>query len=204
MAEIERERRFRLDQAAYENIVRRLPWSAPEVVTDVTMGPHGSLSMSIDGWVVRLRAGSGYARMQLKKRQHVAHEYLEVDLEVDSISRAAEMLMLMGMQPGLVISRTRRQASVPGALLTLDDINLLGYFIEIEETDSDKPALPAFLHAHLTRDNERGAYGDLIISRMQTDSAWAEAYRKEAAELLKSMGLGDALNTLTGGSAGTG
>lgn len=200
MAEIERERRFRLDQPSYEDIIQRLPWTVPELVTDVTMGPHGSSSMSVTGWVVRLRTGSGYVRMQLKKRQQVAHEYLEVDLGVDSISRAAEILMLMGMQLGLVISRTRRQVSVPGALLMLDDINLLGYFIEIEETGSGEPSLPAFLHAYLTRDNECGAYGDLIISQLQTDSSWAEAYRREAANILNNIGLGDVLNALTGES----
>jgi adenylate cyclase class IV len=188
MTDIERERRFSLTDEGYRRLLADFPWSAPRVVTDIMLGPHGAASMTIDGWVLRLRTVDGNSQAQFKKRVAV-HEYLEIGIGVDSLPLAIELFQAMGLLPGLVIKRARRNVTIDSVRLALDDIFLLGKFIEVEFCEPDGWMLPESLARYVRSDAERTAYGDLILDKAKTDMTWGRAYEEQITGVINGLGL---------------
>lgn len=187
--EIEHERRFRLTSETYLKMQSLADWSPPAVVTDVTMGLHGRLSMATDGWIVRLRTTNGRSIMQYKGRLDTDRRHLEAAVGVDSLENAAELLSLLGLRLGLVINRTRRYAQLNGAQLALDDVSCLGQFLEVEVQEAQDRDIVDFLAEHIDMSAECGTYGDQILDRQHADSTWDHRYREESRRILENLRL---------------
>jgi len=186
---IERERRFRLSESDYRRLLGTLTWGPPSSVIDVTLGRHGATSMETDGWVVRLRSDAGRARLQFKGRLAGTDGFLEADVGVDSLPDAAEILSLLGLKIDLVIARIRRQATVAGVRLALDDVTCLGPFLEVEALGETIPDLPSHLVDHVDATAECRSYGDLILERLRTSTDWATVYNRESKRCLAGLQL---------------
>jgi adenylate cyclase class IV len=111
-------------------------WSRPIRVIDIVFGRSGVSSMQADGWVIRLRKSDAVRRLEYKSATDASHRsWEELGITVDNLAVAADILVRIGLKPGLVIDRQRCTCRLPNAVLTLDKVRFLGSYLEIETTD---------------------------------------------------------------------
>ncbi|HUY52899.1 MAG TPA: CYTH domain-containing protein [Streptosporangiaceae bacterium] len=195
----EHEIRFHLSHHMFNRLASHLDWDEAEEIIDIMMGPHGIESMSSNSWVIRLRMASQTVRMQFKKRLPDPHEHLEIDVGIDSLPSAIEMLHQMGLKLGLIIARTRRKTSIDETIVALDDIPCLGHFVEIEGKVPGEFHVPTALTEYLASHDECKTYGDLIIERLRNEPAWADGYRTASMSAINHLQLGLSFNLMEAG-----
>lgn len=127
------ELRYEIADDDVERVLAAVSWSPPQRVCDLTFGPTGATSMQTHGWVVRLRSVDD--RVSLEYKAPLNDEWSawsEVSVQVDSFAAAARILQLIGLQPGLLVDRTRRKGRHDAVELSLDDLVGVGTLIEFE------------------------------------------------------------------------
>jgi predicted adenylyl cyclase CyaB len=133
----EYELRYRANESDVDRLLRMVRWSDPSRVLDLTFGRSGAESMQIDGWVLRLRRENDAVRLEFKSPLNSDWTlWNEVSVRVDSFGRAARILELIGLRPGLLLDRTRRTAVYGGVQSSLDQVADLGAFVELEVLDA--------------------------------------------------------------------
>ena len=68
---------------------------------------------------------------QLKKRQ-------EIEIEVGNVDSTRKLLSALGYDQALVVEKKRRIYRLGGCIVALDELPLLGSFVEIEGSDDEK------------------------------------------------------------------
>jgi len=68
---------------------------------------------------------------QLKKRQ-------EIEIEVGDVDSTRKLLSALGYDQALVVEKKRRIYRLGGCVVALDELPLLGSFVEIEGSDNEK------------------------------------------------------------------
>jgi adenylate cyclase class 2 len=68
---------------------------------------------------------------QLKKRQ-------EIEIEVGNVDSTRKLLSALGYDQALVVEKKRRIYRLGGCVVALDELPLLGSFVEIEGSDDEK------------------------------------------------------------------
>jgi len=68
---------------------------------------------------------------QLKKRQ-------EIEIEVGNVDSVRKLLSALGYDQALVVEKKRRIYRLGGCVVALDELPLLGSFVEIEGSDDEK------------------------------------------------------------------
>ncbi|MES9906375.1 MAG: class IV adenylate cyclase [Sedimenticola sp.] len=186
---IEQEKRYYLTDDEYSAILSSdLNWSESMVVTDITFGLSGATSMQTHGWVIRVR----------KKGEKIVVDYKapindewskweEVAMEVSSFSSALKLFTKIGLKPGLVLDRQRREAKLDRATLSIDDFRYLGKFIEIEVNGEDEDAQQlldaCIVKLGLEDKVSQKPYGTLLLEKMDNDTSLKSAIEKHVIEL---------------------
>lgn len=137
---LENEKRYRISAEERDRLLMltKLTWSNPGRVTDLTFGLSGATSMQTHGWVIRVRMKEKRTSIQYKAPANddwTAWE--EISTDVDNLASSIKILQKIGLTPGLVIDRERREAFFNGFKLTLDRLFLLGDFLEIEQSNEN-------------------------------------------------------------------
>jgi predicted adenylyl cyclase CyaB len=174
----EYEVRYRAGEFEVERLLRDIRWSESRRVLDITFGPSGAESMQIDGWVLRLRQEDDAVRLEFKSPLNSDWTlWNEISVKVDSLLDTARILGLIGLQPGLLLDRTRRTAVYGGVQLSLDQVADLGTFVELEaldavsEEDARQRIRAACGELGLGADHEPAPpYGELLLRAFAEDS----------------------------------
>lgn len=193
MIQTEYEYRFRLAPSKCEALLGQLDWSAPVTITDVMFGTDGIRSMETSGWTIRLRmTGTGDPRLEYKQRTGVQYAWGELSLRIDDPTVAAQLMVAIGLRPGLVLRKERRTALLPPVVLALDRVDGLGDFLEVEGPQ-EIAELPEVVDRILGPDRRsEPAYGDLMLRLEQTsDKLWSEIASMRS-NVLAELGLPDA------------
>lgn len=184
---LEYEYRYKLEAEEFIQLAEELDWSSPIVVEDITFGHHGMSSMSVDGWVVRVRSQGDLNYLQFKGRASGVSTN-EHSLQIDDRCEAIALLQAIGLTPGLIIRRTRRQARLEDTILSLDDVLLLGHFLEVESTRMNSGGCGSVILGKLGL-SERPAqpmYGDLLLSQFAIEPAFAARHAAALTSALRA------------------
>jgi predicted adenylyl cyclase CyaB len=132
---IEAEVRFKVSSKEKARLLSRdgLAWSHVDHVVDYIFKPCCCLEPVIGPRFVRIRQTCTGCFLQYKGLvQGDVEKWEELSLSIDAPAVAALLLKRIGMEPSIVIGRKRRTAEAHDTILCLDEVDLLGDFIEIE------------------------------------------------------------------------
>ncbi|MDH3998023.1 MAG: CYTH domain-containing protein [Desulfuromonadales bacterium] len=186
---IEYEKRFKLTDKEYANILAgSISWSDPTTVTDITFGLSGATSMQTHGWVVRVRKKRGKVIVDYKAPiDKDWTQWEEIAMEVSDFSSAISFFMKIGLKPGLVLERERREALMGGVSLSIDDFKYLGKFIEIEvdgENDRTKTLFNNSISSlGLGNKTPQKPYGSLLLEKMNNSADIKNQIEQYVSEL---------------------
>jgi predicted adenylyl cyclase CyaB len=137
---IEYEKRFKLNEELFNKIkILPLQWSDPYKLTDIVFSTTGDVDIDNVQWIVRLREIKGNVIINYKtplNKELTMWE--EVEIQVNNFSNAMKFLVKIGLSPGLVLDRMRRDCIWDNFKLALDDFRHIGHFLEIEIDDPNK------------------------------------------------------------------
>ena len=86
----------------------------------------------------RIRNSDGKHIFTLKKQLETEFENIEHELVIDSPDQANEMLKLLGFHEILCVSKKRIKGKHDNMEICLDDVEGLGFFVEVEKMTTEK------------------------------------------------------------------
>jgi predicted adenylyl cyclase CyaB len=181
---IECEKRFKLTEEEYASLLSgSIGWSEPVRVTDVTLGLSGATSMQTHGWVVRVRQKGERVLVDYKAPVNEQwSSWEEIEIEVSSFVSALQIFQRVGLKPGLVLDRVRREAEYNGAQLAIDDFSYLGKFIEIEvdgaSSDAHRIMNDSISMLELQGKDDQKPYGSMLLEKMTLDADLRQAIER--------------------------
>ncbi|MDR1026662.1 MAG: CYTH domain-containing protein [Lactobacillus sp.] len=136
---IEVEKRFKITPEKAKEIESRFDnWSSYKLI-DLVFGPTGETSVITHGWIIRLRKKDEKVMLQYKEAKNKdMTEWEELSLQIDDIKTASVILTKMGLTHGVVIDRLRKTVKTDKFEIVLDDIFLMGNYVEIEKLDESQ------------------------------------------------------------------
>ena len=160
--EIEKEVRYLIDENSKEKIrincelIKKLYYTI-----DIVVGLDGFDSLNNYGYIVRIR-DKGKKKYVENKRRLKNGDFIEQRIEVDDVKTPLNFFMNMGYEPYLVIEREREELSYKSLKIFIDNISLLGTFVEIEYQDSDKELVKEFIEKFNIVSEPQELYGDIF------------------------------------------
>lgn len=114
--------------------------------------------------MVRLRSVDGNGRLEYKAPIDPAWtEWEEIGFDVPDLVAARAVLVKVGLLPGMLIDRIRRECVVGHAELSLDSVRFLGQFLEVniesDHSDWQREADKILSTLQLSRIDEAEPYG---------------------------------------------
>jgi adenylate cyclase class 2 len=117
-------------------------FSAPQKQVDTVYFPNGigpdDFTTGVNA--IRIRKEKDKITLTLKQRQELALANLEKEVTVSSAETMAEILLLMGYYEFNTVSKVRRKCRYKAYEICLDEVEVLGNFIEVEKM-SDEPSI---------------------------------------------------------------
>ncbi|AAL81983.1 adenylate cyclase [Pyrococcus furiosus DSM 3638] len=100
---------------------------------------------------------------------------LEIEVEIDDVDKYSQLLELLGFREILTITKTREKYYVEkGVTITLDDVEGLGKFVEIETLVKNEEEIPqavekleAILREIGVEQFERRSYLELLVEKLE-------------------------------------
>lgn len=184
--EIEKEVRYIVDNKVWQSVIDGTTEYKPqEHMIDITMGKYGFESFAKTGLVFRVRQKGQKTTLEIKKRVQ-DREWQEESIVIDSVKRGVSYLSLAGLSPYLYIDRTREVRRYKGLKIFLDDVKMLGKYIEIEYQESDQAEneLREFLQKFDITSDPQPLYGDIIIAKYRNDQSFKNEFDKKLQNLI--------------------
>jgi len=165
---IEREVRYKINETIRENIINSTyPIEDRTKCVDLCMGKYGFDSLDKLGYVIRLREKNGKCVMESKKRLE-DNTWSEVKISLDSMKNGYDFLTNIGLKPYLYINRTREIREIDVAKVYIDDLELLGSFVEFELKDNYSFSdLEDYLNNIGIENNPEKLYGDIFKEKIK-------------------------------------
>jgi adenylate cyclase class IV len=147
--------------------------------------------MQTHGWVVRMRvvsdSGGSLLRQSIELKHPVDEKWTEwktLSSEVGSFAAIVEMLGYFDLTRGLCLDRTRRVAEVGVLRLCLDDVKMLGAFLEVESAQPlDDADIRGLVRELVPEGTEARPYGEILLKRVTEDVSM----HQENARLFESV-----------------
>ncbi len=140
MSNIEKEIRFKIS----EDIARRIREIShvkvePQKQIDLTLGYDGFESLANYGYVCRVRQKGKKIWMEIKRKvkDSTLVEFEEEKVSLSNFANGVRFFEKLGMKPYLYMSRSREIFEYNGLMLFIDQIDMLGTYVEIEYQDTD-------------------------------------------------------------------
>ncbi len=132
---IEREVRYKINESVREKIINSTyPLEDKTKCVDLCMGKYGFDSLDKLGYIIRLREKNKKVVMESKKRLE-GNTWSEAKISLESMKQGYDFLLNVGLKPYLYINRTREVREIDIAKVFIDDLELLGSFVEFEMKD---------------------------------------------------------------------
>jgi len=186
--EIEKEVRYQVNDTTFELAKKfNTENNPPKRVLDITCGAYGKDSMQRTGKVFRVRQKGDKCTIEIKKRTDDGN-WLEESLPVESQNKGVNFFALAGLFPYLYINRERISFKYKNLKIEMDDVEMLGKFIEIEYQDSNnaEAELEEFKKACNITSEPAALYGTLIFEKQNSDPEFNAAYEKRLEEIVEN------------------
>lgn len=160
---IEREVRYKIDDKTKANIIKAsIPLEQATKCVDLCMGKYGFDSLDKVGYIIRLRDKSGKCIMESKKRMN-DNTWCESQILITSMKQGYDFLKNIGLEPYLYINRTREVRQIDIAKIYIDELELLGSFVEFELEDGyEFEDLEKYLSEVGIENKPEKLYGDIF------------------------------------------
>lgn len=185
--EIEKEVRYKIDEIQKEEIIRKTEIiESPSQTIDLVMGWSGFDSLDKYGFICRIREKNEKIELQIKKRVSNC-EWKESRIKLNSFEEGYDMLKTLKMEPYLYINRIRQVRRYKDLKIFLDEVDLLGDYVEIEFQDSKnaKDNIEEFIKMFKIEDKKEKLYGDIFKEKIDTEKEFKEAFVKKLKEFLE-------------------
>lgn len=187
--EIEKEVRYKLeDKKIIEKIIDTTNLiEKRKKNADLVMGWSGFNSLDEYGFICRIRQKNNQIFLQSKKRIN-KYEWEEAKINLNSFKEGYQFLCLIGMKPYLYINREREIRRKGNLKIFIDEIELLGTYVEIELQESENPQkeLSEFLKEVGIKDNKQKLYGDIFKEKIESNSEFKMQFENSLVKFLNS------------------
>ncbi|MBO7219321.1 MAG: CYTH domain-containing protein [Clostridia bacterium] len=177
---VEKEIRFRVDRKTKDKIILSTgSLQDKAAMLDITFGRDGFNSLSKNGYICRIRQKPQKLTLEVKKK--IPTGWLEQEIPLSRLSDGINYLQLMGMKPYMYLQRNREVRRYKNLKVFIDEIDVLGDFVEIEYQDSKDAVaeLNEFLAlANLNFASTEDLYGNIIMNSIKANPAFRAAYNK--------------------------
>ena len=185
--DIEKEVRYKINEKDLENIIQKTqPYIPKNDMLDITFGYNGFKSLQEYGFICRVRQKPNKSTLEVKKR--IGVDWLEQEILLDDISSGINYFKLVGMEPYMFLKRFREVRKYKNLKIFIDQIEILGNYVEIEYQDSPNglEELKDFLNViKITNSTQQELYGDIICKQLQTDPSFNKIYNEALNKIIK-------------------
>lgn len=174
---IEKEVRYQVSKEIINRIINvTSPCKKRQHMMDITFGYDGFNSLGKYGFICRIRYKNDKKVMEVKKK--LEEGWLEQEINLSDLGEGINFYKLIGMTPYMFLNRYRETRTFKGLKIFIDEIEVVGDYVEVELQDSTdaKNELIEFLKLVNIQSSEQGLYGDIIKERLQTDQKFADDY----------------------------
>lgn len=185
--ELEKEVRYEVNDETFEKIKKLNTNNTPQTqVLDITCGAYGKESLQVTGMIFRVRQKGDKFSLEIKKRTEDKN-WIEEHINLENAKQGLNFLNLAGITPYLYINRMRTSFTHGNLKIDLDDVELLGKFVEIEYQDSNNASQELEEFKKICNINSEPAdlYGTLIFNKQKTDPTFNDEYNKRLNDLIK-------------------
>lgn len=168
---IEKEIRYKIDEQIKRNIINTSEQiEKPSICVDLCMGKYGFDSLDKLGYIIRLRHKNGKCIMESKKRLD-ENTWEETSVTLKNIKEGYDFLSNIGLKPYLYINRTREVRKIKEAKIFIDEIELLGIFVEFElEEGYCFEDIEYYLKNNKIENKPEKLYGDIFKDKIQDEN----------------------------------
>lgn len=168
--EIEREVRYLIDDKKEQIIKENCQVVKEEYHSvDLVVGLAGFDSLEKYGYIIRIRDKGNKIYVE-NKRLLANGDFKEERIPVNDIKTPLNFFMNIGYKPYLVIDRHRLELKYKNLKIFIDNICLLGKYVEIEYQDSNTNELNEFLSLSGIDYEEAKLYGDIFKEKVKDES----------------------------------
>lgn len=186
--EIEKEVRYKVNHIQKEEIINKTEMleNASKTV-DLVMGWSGFESLDKYGFICRIREKNRRIELQIKKRVN-NNEWEESRIKLNSFKDGYDMLKILKMEPYLYINRTRQVRKYRDLKIFLDEIDLLGDYVEIEFQNSKnaEKSINEFINEFKIKDRKEKLYGDIFKEKIDSEEKFKEEFMKKFENFLEA------------------
>jgi predicted adenylyl cyclase CyaB len=155
---------------------------------DLMMGLHGFDSLSKLGYICRIRQTNDAVVIECKKYKNDRTLCDEEEIPIESIAKGYSFLSLMGLKPYLFIERKREERETPDFKICIDDVSLLGKFVEFEFKNADdltaEKTLRNLIKSAKILGNPQKLYGDIFQERVTCDASFKREFEYRLNEII--------------------
>lgn len=154
---------------------------------DLTLGYEGFNSLSMFGYVCRVRKKGNSIWMEVKKRIE-DNAFIESTVKLDNFKEGVELFKAIGMKPYLYMNRTREILKYKGLKIFIDNIDILGDYVEIEIQDSINPEKEyiEFIELIGIKTEPQPLYGDIFKEKLE-DIEFKKIFEKRLEDALSEI-----------------
>ena len=178
---IEKEVRYRISRDQIQQILDSTQAYKEKVeMLDMTFGYQGFNSLACYGFICRVRQKPGKTTLEVKKR--VPEGWLEQEIKLNDISDGINYFNLVGMTCYMYLKREREVRKYGNLKIFIDEIEVVGDFVEIEYQDSNEgqKEITEFLKlVGLENAPEQPLYGDIIKKGLASDEEFSKQFKKK-------------------------
>lgn len=187
--EIEKEVRYKVDKDMIKKVkeISKLI-SEKQKQLDIVLGFYGFESLKKSNFICRVRKKENRTSMEIKKRIKNGN-FEEYNINIDEVSTGIDFFRALGMKPYLYIKKTRQEMEYKGLKIFIDNVEMLGDYIEIEFQNiyDYKKILNEFLKLAGIKSNTEPLYGDIFKNKILADSKFKELFNKKIEEYIKNI-----------------
>ena len=184
--ELEKEVRFQVSDETFKRAQKfNINQNPPVQVLDITCGAYGKNSLQKTGMIFRVRQKGNKYSLEIKKRTEDKN-WIEESISLPNAENGLSFLNLAGIKPYLYINRMRTSFTYGNLKIDMDDVELLGKFIEIEYQDSKdaENELVSFKNSCGITSEPAPLYGNIIFEKQETDEKFNEIYTQKLNEII--------------------
>ena len=181
---VEKEIRFKINDDIKRSVIQSSELlQEKSLCIDLCMGKYGFDSLDKLGYIIRLRNQNGKTVMESKKRIN-ENEWHEYKIELNDMKEGYNFLSNTGLTPYLYINRKREVRKIKQAKIFLDEIDLLGDYIEFElEAGFKFSDLKQYIEENKISGKPQKLYGDIFKEKLE-EKEFKEEFEKRINEFL--------------------
>ena len=180
--EIEKEVRFKIEN---KSEIKKIELETEEIqgkskTIDLVLGWKGFESLDKYGFICRVRKKNDEIYLECKKKIEETI-WNESKIKLQEFKDGVNFLSLIGMKPYLYINRKRQIRKYKDLKIYIDEVDMLGNFIEIEfqEALNEKERIQEFLRHFNIKNREQKLYGDIFKEKIETDTNFKAEFEKK-------------------------